>query len=609
VAIRYEVEVRHAGLGKYRHITGSDRYVVQQKALAQEAQWEAQWTQAQEKAKAAAEKVKAAEAKNMSKENAKRYKEERKQEAEDRATAANDALQGLMNTLAHTLSINDAIDWDALKDKKPYGKAKPIFSPPQAPDPAPDPQPPIPLSLPPKPDESDAKYRPEFGLMDKLLQSRKKQKIEEAGALYATDLWNWENDCKELKNQFANRVKQWQERKADLAEQNSKLQAQWASEVKEGAVAHEHLVADWTIRRDRYLAKQQETNVAIETSKAEYLACAPGAVSDYCEMVLANSEYPDFFPKEWDLEYVADTRTLVLEYALPAPDALPTLKDVQYVQTKDDFKESYLSDKERDSLYDSLLYQVTLRTLHELFEADVANALDAIVFNGLVTTIDRAVGKEVTACIVSVHAGKDEFMAINLANVDPKACFKSLKGVAAAKLTGLAPVAPILMIDKADRRFVDSYAVADGLTAGDNLASMDWEDFEHLIRELFEKEFANGGSEVKVTRASRDGGVDAVLFDPDPIRGGKIVIQAKRYANTVGVSAVRDLYGTMINEGAMKGILVSTANYGPDAHEFAKGKPLTLMNGSNLLHLLQKHGHQARIDLVEAKIVNNAGKH
>jgi len=48
----------------------------------------------------------------------------------------------------------------------------------------------------------------------------------------------------------------------------------------------------------------------------------------------------------------------------------------------------------------------------------------------------------------------------------------------------------------------------------------------------------------KVTQASRDGGVDAVAFDPDPIRGGKIVIQAKRYAYTVGVSARRDLYGT-----------------------------------------------------------------
>ena len=130
---------------------------------------------------------------------------------------------------------------------------------------------------------------------------------------------------------------------------------------------------------------------------------------------------------------------------------------------------------------------------------------------------------------------------------------------------------------------------------------MDWEDFEHLIREVFANEFNSNGGEVKVTQASKDGGVDAIAFDPDPIRGGKIVIQAKRYTNTVGVAAVRDLYGTVMNEGATKGILVTTAVCGPDAYEFAKGKPLTLMNGANLLYLLEKHGHKARIDIREAK--------
>jgi hypothetical protein len=89
------------------------------------------------------------------------------------------------------------------------------------------------------------------------------------------------------------------------------------------------------------------------------------------------------------------------------------------------------------------------------------------------------------------------------------------------------------------------------------------------------------GGEVKVTRASRDGGVDAIAFDPDPIRGGKIVIQAKRYTNTVELSAVRDLYGTVVNEGAMKGILVTTSSFGPGAYAFARDKPLTLLAGGN----------------------------
>ena len=156
-----------------------------------------------------------------------------------------------------------------------------------------------------------------------------------------------------------------------------------------------------------------------------------------------------------------------------------------------------------------------------------------------------------------------------------------------------------MQINKNDKRFVDGHSVS--TDSSTNLAAMDWEEFEHLVRELFDLEFNKNGGEVKITQASRDGGVDAIAFDPDPIRGGKIVIQAKRYTNTVGVSAVRDLYGTVINEGANKGILITTSDYGSDSYNFAKGKPITLLNGCHLLYLLEKHGRKARIDIQEAK--------
>ena len=77
--------------------------------------------------------------------------------------------------------------------------------------------------------------------------------------------------------------------------------------------------------------------------------------------------------------------------------------------------------------------------------------------------------------------------------------------------------------------------------------------------------------------------------------GGKVVIQAKRYKHTVGVAAVRDLYGTMINEGANKGVLVTTSGYGPDAYDFARDKPIELIEGGGLLFLLQEIGVEARI--------------
>jgi len=383
---------------------------------------------------------------------------------------------------------------------------------------------------------------------------------------------------------------EWNKQKDEIPHTNERNQKQY-----------EHDSLKWETDYEIFKKNQTEKNRAVDLREQEYKSKNPEAITDYCDMVLSNSEYPDCFPQELELEYNPQTKILIVDYAMPAIECIPKIREVKYVQSRDVFSEVFLNDATVNKLYDDLLYQITLRSIHELFEADVIEALDAIVFNGWVRSIDTSTGKEVNACILSVQAGRKEFLEINLAQIDPKACFKKLKGIGSAQLHGLSPIAPVLTINREDKRFVAAYDVADRLDGSYNLAVMDWQDFENLIREVFEKEFTQGGGEVKITQASRDGGVDAVAFDPDPIRGGKIVIQAKRYTNTVGVSAVRDLYGTVINEGATKGILVTTADYGPDAYSFAKDKPLTLLNGNNLLHLLGKYGHKARIDLKEAK--------
>jgi restriction endonuclease Mrr len=97
-----------------------------------------------------------------------------------------------------------------------------------------------------------------------------------------------------------------------------------------------------------------------------------------------------------------------------------------------------------------------------------------------------------------------------------------------------------------DPRFIQEEDVLSKLDQRPNLMDLTPGEFEALITNLFQKM----GLDTKLTQASRDGGVDCVAFDPKPIFGGKVVIQAKRYKNTVVVSSVRDLFGTMQNEGA-----------------------------------------------------------
>ena len=251
-------------------------------------------------------------------------------------------------------------------------------------------------------------------------------------------------------------------------------------------------------------------------------------------------------------------------------------------------------------LAERCLYLVPIRMIHECFKFDISNNLNYIALNGVVESFNKSNGKLEKNNILSLFVDKKKMLKINIDKIDPKECFKSLKGVSAAKIYEYIPVTPILTFKK-DKRVTKSKEILKDLNTEQNLAIMSWEDFEHLIRELFEKEFSQDGAEVKITQASRDKGVDAIAFDPDPIRGGKFIIQAKRYTSTVDVSAVRDLYGTIMNEGANRGILVSTAKYGGDSYEFIKNKPITLIEGNQLLGLLDKHGYKFKIDLKDAR--------
>ncbi|MFE6871035.1 restriction endonuclease [Kitasatospora sp. NPDC057692] len=119
------------------------------------------------------------------------------------------------------------------------------------------------------------------------------------------------------------------------------------------------------------------------------------------------------------------------------------------------------------------------------------------------------------------------------------------------------------------------------------LLEMDPIEFEGLIARLME----SMGMRVELTARSKDGGVDVRGIDTDPFRGGNVIVQVKRYRDTVTPSAVRDLFGTLQHDrDATKAVLVTTSKFGPSSHQFVSGKPITLINGSELVGLLKHHG-------------------
>lgn len=290
--------------------------------------------------------------------------------------------------------------------------------------------------------------------------------------------------------------------------------------------------------------------------------------------------------------YDPENQVILCEIAIPSFENLSIEKEDS---------DRLVSETDRRRACEKLVYSLCIRTAYLVAQTDTPNHFNIVAVNVRQQWRDPATGQIKEGIIASLQAMKADLLQLQPGHFDPKACFYHLRGIITPSIDEMTPIQPIFVMNNLDRRVVASRDVDADLDAGTNIAMMPWEDFEHLVRQLFEWEFGQNGVEVKVTRASRDRGVDAILFDPDPLRGGKFIIQAKRYTRTVDVAAVRELYGTVMNEGANRGILVTTSSYGPDAYEFAKDKPISLVDGRNLLTMLQKHGRNFRIDIVEAR--------
>ncbi|GAA2806027.1 restriction endonuclease [Kitasatospora sp. CM 4170] len=311
------------------------------------------------------------------------------------------------------------------------------------------------------------------------------------------------------------------------------------------------------------------------------------AVQEYFSAVLYGSAgWPEGFPHRLVAAWEASTRQLVVNWELPGADVVPSSARVRYVKADDREAEVARPATERKALYKEVLAQSALRVVTELFRADGDGLLASVVLNGFVRGIDPATGREAERFLSTVTVDRAEFAGLALDRVAAVECFQGLGGKLSARPERLDEVRP----DRLPETVGGSVAGQGGEEEPD-LFEMDPIEFEELIAELFRLR----GFRVMTTARSGDAGVDVVAEDLDPVTGGRIVIQAKRYRSTVSPTAVRDLDSTVRHHGAIKGILVTTAGFGPGSYEYIRNKPLTLVSGPELVELLAEQGLRGRL--------------
>ncbi len=424
----FEIVIDHPGLHTHRVIRGTDQWIVEAKAAAQRRAWDEQYR-----------RKLSVEHRRLARENKRQAFEENLREAVERTHEAQEEITELKRILRSTLATDDRIDWERLKQKGPFAKRPP------------EPKPYLPTDREPLPD--DPPYIPLLNFFDKLVPSSSEKKHRQSAVHFALAHGEWERHA------------------TAVDKTNQQIYAENVASLEA-----------WETEKAVFESAQRATNEAVENQRGRYENLDDDAIVQYCDLVLSQSQYPSLFPREFEIAYDSRSKVLIVEYALPPRDELPQLKEVKFVRSRNEFSQSFLPRKVVDEMYDDVLFQVCLRTIHELFGADLVRALQVVVFNGTVRAPDPGTGNISTTTVMTVWAGRDVFSTLSLHSVDPRRCFEALGGKTGGNLAELWSVKPLLSIDSVGSNFDR----AEGVTP---TSSEEWQALWHRVATSDEPQF------------------------------------------------------------------------------------------------------------------------
>lgn len=275
--------------------------------------------------------------------------------------------------LADTLAVDDHVDLDEFRQVAEHPAFQSEFA-------APIPQP-APLQAPPEPVfEPPAKPA---GLAGVFGQKKYQERWHASRADFERRWMEWQAETVQLPTR---QLEQLQLHQAAEGERRAALERDRARYDKECALRQQEV--------DRQ-------NSELDDLIARYSRGEASAVEEYCSIVFESSVYPKEFEPHADFTYEQQNRELSISLQLPAPDDLPTTRAFKYVKARGEIDETALPVKEQRERYANLIYSITLRTLHELWEADRTGHIDYVALVAGVDHVDQATGLETRTPLIA----------------------------------------------------------------------------------------------------------------------------------------------------------------------------------------------------------------
>ncbi len=392
-------------------------------------------------------------------------------------------------------------------------------------------------------------------------ENQTRAEFRRAMALWHQEVSDWEREQKRLLQYHADQWCYW---------------SHWVHRI--GREDYQSFL-DWDDDKQAWLKDKKLNNEFLTALAPRYRQGDPWAVEQYCLLVLRQSPYPPAFPRNYRVFYDRDDKHLNVMSELPDMMTLP-------VVLKNGI--DMVSAPERERLFKQAVQVIAIRTLKELVEADEYSTLERVTFEGHVNAGHRDGAERAESVLVSASAERWRLQRLDLGRFATGQMFEMISGRMSADLANhvsLRAISPKPKYRSPKKGHTGSNAVSHG-----KLGEMNWVQLENRVFRFLRQQYYGSRYSVQMTRRSRDGGIDIILHDADTLVGGEIIVQVKQRRKAVEVDVVRGLYGTLIDRGAMKAILITTSRFGDSAKLFSRNKPLTLVGGAELAGLISSYG-------------------
>src|ERR1035441_7143204 len=140
--------------------------------------------------------------------------------------------------------------------------------------------------------------------------------------------------------------------------------------------------AAWSKTAGEVRRKADAHNAGVARLAAGFREHDRFAVSEYVQMVLDRSPYPEGFPAERHAGYVPESSLLAVEWFLPTFDIIPEHKAFKHVKARKAVEPVARPPTEAQRLYNAVIAQAAVRTVREVFTATPPDMVSTVVFNG-----------------------------------------------------------------------------------------------------------------------------------------------------------------------------------------------------------------------------------